>query len=64
MVTDAKKGIQWQHASNLGCILANIFSKRLNIPAYIMGEGEVIAYLKIFLKTLAINLLYATILLR
>ena len=36
MLEDLKVGVQGQHASNLGGIIANEISKDLNIPAYIV----------------------------
>ncbi|WP_101773713.1 butyrate kinase [Peptostreptococcus faecalis] len=36
MLDDLRKGVSGQHASNLGGIIANEFSKELNIPAYIV----------------------------
>lgn len=36
MLEDLRVGVSGQHASNLGGIIANEFSKELNIPAYIV----------------------------
>lgn len=36
MLDDLRVGVQGQHASNLGGIIADQFSKELNIPAYIV----------------------------
>lgn len=36
MLEDLRVGVQGQHASNLGGIIADQFSKELNIPAYIV----------------------------
>ncbi|MBU3178211.1 butyrate kinase [Clostridium estertheticum] len=41
MLNDLKVGVQGQHASNLGGIIANEIAKSLNIPAYIVDPTVV-----------------------
>lgn len=41
MLQDLKVGVQGQHASNLGGIIANEIAKELNIPAYIVDPVTV-----------------------
>ncbi len=36
MIGDAKEGLRGQHASNLGCALADAIAKKANLPAYIV----------------------------
>ena len=36
LIEDSKKGVQGQHAANLGAILANEIAKKVNVPAFIV----------------------------
>lgn len=36
LIEDSKKGVQGQHAANLGSILANEIAKQVNVPAFIV----------------------------
>jgi butyrate kinase len=41
MMQDAREGKQGQHSSNLGCLLAHLLAKRVNIPAYVVDPVSV-----------------------
>lgn len=41
MLEDAKVGVQGEHASNLGAIIANEIAKKIDIPAYIVDPTVV-----------------------
>ncbi|NIA30683.1 MAG: butyrate kinase [Actinobacteria bacterium] len=41
MIDDARKGIQGEHVSNLGCALADEIARRYNCPAYVVDPVSV-----------------------